>query len=58
MCGDGEPSRVGMPEHDMAGPMLIVVDAQSVRDDIEVLNSPVARIAAQFGDVSFSETQS
>ena len=50
MCWDGEPSRVDMPEHDMAGPMLIVIDAQAVRDDLEVLNSPVARIPAHFGD--------
>ncbi len=50
MCWDGEPSRVGMPEHDMANPMLIVIDAQTIRDDLEVLNSPVARIAAHLGD--------
>lgn len=50
MCRDGEASRVGMPEHDMANPMLIVIDAQTIRDDLEVLNSPVARIAAHFGD--------
>ena len=48
MCGNGEPSRFGMPEHDMAGPMLIVIDAQTVRDDLEVLNSPIA--SAHFGD--------
>lgn len=46
MCWHGEPSRIGMPEHDMAGPMLIVIDAQTVRDNLEVLNSPVAWIAA------------
>ena len=50
MCRDAEPSRADMPEYDMAGPMLIVIDAQTVRDDLEVLNSPVASIAAHFGD--------
>lgn len=46
----GEPSGCGMPKHDVAGPVLVVIDAQAVRDYFEILDAPVAGIAPHFGD--------
>lgn len=39
-----------MPKHDVAGPVLIVIYAQAVRDYFEIFNAPVAGIAPHFGD--------
>lgn len=50
VCWNGEPPGSGVPEHDMAGPVLIVIDAQTARYDLQVLNPPVVRIAPHFGD--------
>jgi hypothetical protein len=40
----------GMPENDMACPVLVVIDAQAARDHLQILDPPIARIPPHFGD--------
>jgi hypothetical protein len=49
MRRNGEPPGSGMPENNMACPMLIVIDAQAARDHLQILNPPIARIPPHFG---------
>ncbi|HEY4361804.1 MAG TPA: hypothetical protein VGN17_12570 [Bryobacteraceae bacterium] len=39
-----------MPENDMARPVLIVIDAQTVGHNPQILDSPVARMTPHFGE--------
>lgn len=43
-----EPASSGVPENDMTGAMLIVIDAQAARDDLQIVNPPIARIPSHF----------
>mgnify|MGYP003338206195 CR=1 FL=1 len=48
--GHGEPSGGGMTKYAVAGPVLVVIDAQAVGNYFEILDAPVAGIAPHFGD--------
>jgi len=50
MGGNGEPPSGDMPKNDVTGPMLIVVDAHATRNHLQILDSPIARIAPHLGD--------
>ena len=50
MRGNGEPPCSGVPENDVACPVLIVIDAQAARDHLQILDPPIARIPPHFGD--------
>ena len=49
MRGNGEPPCSGVPENDVACPVLIVIDAQTARDHFQILDPPIARIPLHFG---------
>src|SRR5579885_201284 len=46
----GKPPSLGVPKHDVAGSVLVMIDTQPVGDDLQVLNPPVTRVAPHFGD--------
>ena len=46
----GEPPSLSVPKHDVTRPVLIVIDAQAVGNNLQILNPPVAWITPHFGD--------
>jgi hypothetical protein len=50
MRGNREASCRGVPENDVACPMLIVIDAQAARHYLQILDPPIAWIPPHFGD--------
>lgn len=50
MCWNRKPPNSRMPEHDVAGPVLIGIDAQAACDYFQILNPPVARITPHFSN--------
>jgi len=43
-----EPASSSVPENDMTGAMLIVIDAQAACDNLQILNPLIARIQLHF----------
>jgi hypothetical protein len=39
-----------VPEHDMTGPVVIMIDAHAPCDYLHIVNPPVARITPHLGD--------
>jgi hypothetical protein len=50
MSRNGEPPGRGVPKHDVAGPLLIVIDTHAAGDNLQILNPPIARIPLHFRD--------
>ena len=50
MRGNGETSRRSVPENHVACSVLIMIDAQTARDHLQILDTPIARIPEHFGD--------
>jgi hypothetical protein len=50
MCWHGEPPSLSVPKHDVTRPVLVVIDAQAVGNNLQILNPPVAWITPHFGD--------
>lgn len=50
MRGNGKAASGGVPENDVACPLLIVIDAQAVRDHLQILDPPIERTPAHFCD--------
>ena len=43
-----EPASSSVPANDMTGAMLIVIDAQTARDILQILNPLIERIQSHF----------
>jgi hypothetical protein len=49
-CRHRQAACGGVPENHMAAPMVIMIDAQATRNHQQILNPPIAGIAAQLSN--------